>query len=398
MLSRNFSLYRPSERKHFHLSIHFVAFAVLGASLLVLGITFFSHATLQSHPITKSKNVVSPHAIAAEENAFILEDIWPDDLENPEFLKSLHSCSSNDCIPDEKLQSSAPLKIGLLFPPGSFGLVFLDLVKSVSHSHMVISDTFQETLWIPTSHLPTLTASKEKIVNQQYTHIIRFANLPLLLAVGDALRYVATGKESMQITWLDVQETSRLLIRWHCQLSNLADEKSLRILTLTMEQIAEDPIEAERSLRQFLPVLHDFDENGDAESHFDEEEIGVDGLNERIVKVLMGIDKKLQYDWGHDLETGVSQIIKEMMDKNGEKCPPPDVVNSPSWFGLPTSPLALRVHQLLQTGETYKDDQENCQQQQEDSSTHMSESLFCKTLTPPFDAKSLIDNSKSFEY
>jgi hypothetical protein len=93
MFGRKFPLYRRSERKHFHLPIHFVALAVLGASIWILGITFFSQSALQSHPIQNSKNVVSPHAVAAEsEDSSILEDLWPDDLQDADFFKSLHSC------------------------------------------------------------------------------------------------------------------------------------------------------------------------------------------------------------------------------------------------------------------------------------------------------------------
>jgi hypothetical protein len=385
MFGRNFSLYRPSERKHFHLPIHFVALAVLGASIWILGIIFFSHSALQSHPIQKSKNVVSPHAVAAESDDS-LENLWPDDLHDADFFESLHSCY-DDCHPNK----TPSTKIGLLFPPGAIGLMFLDFVQTVARSHVAATKPYTEALWIPTSHLPASNHEND----QQYTHILRFANLPLLLAVGDALLHVTTttnNNRAEEITWLDVQETTQLLVIWHCQLSHLADQKSLPILTMTMEQLAEDPVEQELYLREFLPALDNSEDDDAGEVHIDDDGGMVNSLDQVIARIkvtLQAIDQKLQKEKGQRLEASVNRIVKAMMLKGGgdDKCPP-GLVDGPLF--TPRSPMAQRVHQLLQKGKTYKDDQDLCQK---DDST-LSNSLFCKTLTPPFNSKSLIDESK----
>jgi hypothetical protein len=366
MSVKDFSLYRASERKEFYLPIRLVALAVLGASIWILGIVVWSHSVLQSHPKSNPK-VVSPHAIAEIEESNILEDLWPDDYEEIEFLEALHSCL-DDCVDSKKRPA---INVALLFPLGGIGLVFVDFVHAIARSHA--SHTPSEVWWIPTSHLPSSA--------QQYSHILRFANLPLLLAVGDALLHVASPTE---LTWVDVQETTRLLLSWHCQLSHLADRQSIPLLTMTMEKIEEDPFEQEMYLREFLPALEFYEYEDDANAHIDEDELAM-SLQEminRIKTTLKTLDQQFQKDApkkglpDKSLEALVKRIVKGYL-REDVFCPAQEDLF------IPSSPSAQRVYQFLQKGSP-TDDEATCKD------AAMSNYLVCRTLTPSFDTKSLV--------
>jgi hypothetical protein len=382
------SLYRKSEQKRFFLPTRLIALAVLAASLWLLGLILISHAALESsHSKALSKKnsnvVLSPHAVAAQDDDDnILKDLWPDDLSNENVLESLHSCFDylDGCHPDHN--TPATQKIGLLFLPGSLGLLFADFVQEVVrvHSPNNANDHQNNAVqWIPTSHLPS------NADENNYSHIIRFANLPIMLAVGDALLFM-TSSDLDTITPLDVQETAQLFISWHCQLSNMADTHSVPLMTMTMEQIEEDPIEQEMFLREFVGnALDDFEQEGDdANKHIDEDELvtSLEQIVGKIQKTLQRINDQQQLandKRQQKLQTLVNNAIQDALLQGEEKqhCLPNNNINN---LFVPTSPLALRVYQFIKPTEDEEaaDDQTLCQKEP------LAHSLACKTLTLPF--------------
>jgi hypothetical protein len=381
------NLYRKSEQKRFYLPTHLVALAVLAvlaASLWLLGLILISHSALESsHSKAMSKKnsnaVVSPHAVAAQDDDNILEDLWPDDLSNENVLESLHSCF-DECHPDHNTPATTQI-IGLLFLPGSLGLLFVDFVQEVVRAHSPNNNDHPNAAvqWIPTSHLPSSNADENN-----YSHIIRFANLPIMLAVGDALLFM-TSSDLDTITPLDVQETAQLFISWHCQLSNMADTQSVPVMTMTMEQIEADQIETELYLREFVgTALDDFEEEGDddATMHIDEDELvtSLEQIVGKIQKTLQRIDQQLIVNdnkmHNTNLQTLVNNAIQDTLQ--GEKhCPPNNNINN--YLFVPTSPLALRVYQFIKPRDDEADDQTLCQE-----APLLAHSLACKTLMLPF--------------
>lgn len=355
-----------------------VAAASVGASLWLFGFSLWSHATIEGSNPKANSNVVSPHALVEPDMAdSILQDIWPSDYNDPEFASSLTSCVE-DCLGEDHI---APKTVGVLYPPGDFGLIFVDFVHATAMTHAPHSKA--EIIWEPTSHLP----SQETLL--RYSHIVRFANLPLILAAGDAVLQFSSPKD---ISWRDIQDTVRLLLCWHCQLSNLVQQGlSFPLMTVTMEQIDEDALQQSILLDGFIPDLEPNDDD-DAGMDPNFEDPLLDKLHEiadRIRPLLQRLDAEFRKDpskstQDKSLEGLVRRIVGEFL-VNDVACPR----NVPPMF-VPSGEAARAVYESVKalssgTSDPHKYDEElRCT---EDS---RADSRFCQTLPKGFDTKGLV--------
>lgn len=338
-------------------SIKFAALAILFVIVWLLGVIVYAHHALDdSHPhanpsSSNNKNVVSPHAIVGDKEEALIDVLWPEDGQDKLFFMSLSSCVES-C--GSEPTANRALKVGLLVPPGEMSQIFLNFCKTVAHRYRQRNDI----QWIPTHHLPP---SKN-----EYTHIVRFANIPILLAVGDALRSVTLPHET--VSSQDVQETTKLIISWHCQLSNLADEETYPILTISMEELEQDQYEQESTLTTFL-----FEEgtgdggNGD---HMNEEEMekGLEETIGGIKKLLKAVNKQLLKATSQGLVSLTKKSIKDIL---------PGLQGCPAEGDLwqPKSQMAQRVFQFLKKG-TAEDDNTVCR------TGDRSHTLACSLSTP----------------
>jgi hypothetical protein len=321
-------------------------------------------------PISNPK-VVSPHALVEpEEDEFsVLQDIWPDDHDEAEFAASLNSCIEDCQVP--------PKTVGLLYPPGDFGQIFVKFIHVTAMTHAPHSKA--EIAWEPTSHLPLED-------NLRYSHIVRFASLPLILAAGDAVLQFSSPEN---ISWRDIQDTVELLLCWHCQLSNLVQAgSSFPLMTMTMEQIEEDALQQSMLLKDFLPDLEPNDDDDEVMDPNFEDPL-VNNLHEivdRIRHLLQRLDTEFRNDKSTQdtsLEGLVRRIIQEFL-VDDVTCPK----NVPSMF-VPSGEAARAVYESIKALPTkrdpYKHDELRCT---EDDS--LSDHRFCQNLSKGFDTKGLV--------
>jgi hypothetical protein len=348
------------------------AVAVLMISLWIVGVLVWSHSTLHSNTPKANPKVVSPHQIAHDS---LLEELYPDDNADS-YQTSLLSCY-DEC----KAGEIPPTKIGILFPPGSMGLMLVDYIQMIVRVHSSRRDN--EVIWIPTSHLPPDP--------QFYSHIIRFANLPILLTVGDGLLDVAKPEE---ITWVDVEEAAELFVSWHCWISRLAGQQTTPMVTLTMQMLEESPLEAETLLRDFLTIMDPYSD--DPEGHVDTGEMGnsIQQMVDVIKKPLLKLDKQLRkQDKNKNLEVVVNHVIRKYLTEESQ-CPSGGAVD----LFVPKSRIAKRLHDVVQiipaessssSSSQYEADVDRCKHD-----AALSERLFCKGLSKPFSIKSLLQGKK----
>jgi len=354
-----------------------VAAVVAGCSLWLFGLTLWSHAKLEKSNPRSNPDVVSPHALVAveeEEEVSILQDLWPDDHDAEEFVASLRSCT-DDCLGEPRPQ---PQRVGLLYPPGDFGLIFVDFIQATAKTHA--PHTRGEILWEPTSHLPSDATNR-------YSHVVRFAVLPLILAAGDALLQYSDPNE---ISWQDIPETVELLLRWHCELSNLVHPgSSYPLMTITMEQIEEDAIQQSFMLVGFVDGLEpNDDDDGEMDPNF--ENPLVNRLHEivnRVKPLLQRLDGDFTKEGStnskdKNLEGMVVRIIQNFL-VDDVKCPkevPP--------MQVPVSDAARAVYESLKplpvTRDPHRHDEERC------TEDNLSKQRFCQRLPKGYDTKSLI--------
>ena len=327
----------------------------------------WSHSILESHPVS-SPEVVSPASLQLQQNQFnLLEDLWPDDFQHEGFYHSLHSCTFEDdnCRPEYHPSK----RILLLHPPGSIGTIFVDFMKDVVFRHSLEEDASM--VIVPTSHIPTSLED-----DFSYTHIIRFATMPLLLAIGDALLSVA-GEQSLSLN--DVQEVARLLLNWHCTISEIADTKTIPTMTITLQSIAEDFSETHVNLREFLSALEP-SEDLNPEEIMEAESIAnsLSPLIDMIQDHLKVLDESLKDNVTTDGD--LERIVNKIMDShlNGRKC---KIVDPRNHHQSLDDNMSVRIQQLMQKGDATMD-RKLCR----DKTNSLFDTLACKELTDPFTA------------
>jgi hypothetical protein len=235
-------------------------------------------------------------------------ELVPDNFQHEPFLATLKSC-----LPAEKLSCKQFIpntgieRIGILSPPGALGFVFDTFVDEVLRLHP--SNHSMEI--IKTSHVPPYGYGK----THGYTKFIRLATMPLLLAASDmVLNQVTEGSVSTMddITLRDVTQALRQVVRWHCRLSHVAAHTA--IMTVTLEDLVEDPWEVEYNIRVFLNLLQDekktLQDHLEQEKHVDEDELAgsMDEIVHRSTLLLLRLDQLNRQ------ENKSSPKMEDMMD------------------------------------------------------------------------------------
>eukprot|EP00980_Cylindrotheca_fusiformis_P007811 scaffold1669_cov129-Cylindrotheca_fusiformis.AAC.22 len=329
-------------------SIRFIALTVLIVILWLFSVILYTHQAVDASQANSlfsnnKNNVVSPHAIVGDKEEAFLDALWPEDGQDNMFFLSMTSCA-DDCGPE--LPPEQPLKVGLLVLPGSMSQIFLNFCKTSAHHFSNTSGEKKintKIQWIPTHHLPPST--------DEYTHIVRFATVPLLLSVGDALRSVASPDEL--VSWQDVEDTTKLIISWHCHLSSLANEETYHLLTMSMEELEQDQYEEESTLMTFLSIDSDGSE-GDSSDHLNEEEMEktLDKTIRGIRDLLKVVNKQILQERQEGIVSLTKKTIKGIVSSL-QGCPVEEELFQPK------APMAQRVHQFLKKG-TEEDDKTLC--------------------------------------
>jgi hypothetical protein len=144
----------------------------------------------------------------------------------------------------------------LLRPPGLLGELFERFVAEVFLSDVVDPNDDEsgsdgpKLELIKTSHVPPYGYGK----THGFTKILRFTVMPLSLAALDlVLAEIEKSHISKDtVSFSDVQQALKQLIRWHCRLSHVAAHTAL--MTTTLDDLITDPWEMEAKVRAFLDL------------------------------------------------------------------------------------------------------------------------------------------------
>jgi len=220
-------------------------------------------------------------------------DLWPDDEMNSVFGNSLVSSLSDGEQDEEdnsrrKHEKEGKGSVGILRPPGVLGRTLEEFIRVAVNRTMTRNNKeggLRELSFelIGASHF-------EK--DHPYTAIIRLATVPILLdAIDLALGVVEDGdgmvKQGQEIALDDILGTVRLLVRWHCRLSEAAEDTEL--LTITTQMVMSHPGAVQKNLDLFLGSKKQ--QPGRQHPHQDVSERIEDELNGRAGKVLRRIDE-----------------------------------------------------------------------------------------------------------
>jgi hypothetical protein len=208
--------------------------------------------------------------------------------------------------------------------------------KNVASSYANKIETIR---WTPTSHVPVI--ADDNSTSSLYTHVVRFGMIPLLLAAGDALLSV---ESSGKISWQDIQETIKLLLSWHCQLSNLADAEIIPLLSISMEELETDQYEQEDILNSFLSP--DTEEKPPEDGmHIDEDKLS-ENLREIIDQIKYMLKRVNKNILKTDNKKGLVSLTKQIIHKHQCK------TSHKQLWRPSSSHLALRVYTFLKPSKT----------------------------------------------
>jgi hypothetical protein len=308
MVSTNWpSNNNSSKRKRSTKSTAVITLGIV-AVVWILVVVVWSHSVLDANPThsSREKVVVGPAAVAEFHRIRLLEDLWPNNYQDESLFQAIsHSCDEA-CHPEKR----PSLKVAILFFPGRIGSIFVDFIKECVRLHFDKDNKDGDMMVVPTSHIPSNGGD--------FTHIIRFVNLPLLLAVGDALLSVSDGKD---FTLDDVQQVTQLILNWHCELSQLADSHTIPLFTVTMEELIEEPDEVELDLREFVTALDPFEEMNSMD--YDELEKNLSNLVHKIEASLEQLEERSSKGGGKNsivVEILVEDLATHFL-KGGTACP-----------------------------------------------------------------------------
>lgn len=171
-------------------------------------------------------------------------DIWPNDRQSETSLSLLTSCLP-ESDPDKTCRlrrkpGASSQNVGVVRPPGLFGMLLQSFVEEVVSSHPIQHD---EAILNPINFIQE---------GHEFTNVVRLSVLPMLLQAADLMLDAADTNttDHSQFTTSDVEETIRELVQWHCHLSKIANDTAL--LTLSGKKILSRPREAARELGNFL--------------------------------------------------------------------------------------------------------------------------------------------------
>lgn len=183
----------------------------------------------------------------------------------PRFRSTVKSC-----LPTlSPHQCPAPVldlhNVAIVAPPGEFsewvfawaqGVIQQAEVGSTTHMHLSII-----------SHVPPFSE------NHGYSQIIRIVPPSLLMAASDALRGTLSVGHTPQVLRLeDLKVALRLLLRYHCRISQVASHTP--VLSLEMAVVAQSPRVASRSLLTFLNIT--------AQDHGEWSQSKIDALEDEV--------------------------------------------------------------------------------------------------------------------
>lgn len=235
-------------------------------------------------------------------------ELFPDDLQHQAFFATLKSClpadkkSCKQFIPESGIE-----RIGILSPPGALGFVFETFIDEVMRLH----PSNHSIEIVKTAHVPPYGYGK----THGYTKLIRLASLPLQLAATDlVLEQVTEGTVTTmdEITLEDISQALRQVVRWQCRLSHVAAHTA--IMTISLEDLLEDPWEEEYQVRVFLNLIDEEKNLQDhllQEKHIDEDELAgsMDEIVHRSTLLLMRLDQMNHH--GDKIEDLMDAIINE---------------------------------------------------------------------------------------
>ncbi|GKY93085.1 hypothetical protein MPSEU_000276800 [Mayamaea pseudoterrestris] len=204
----------------------------------LLALTMISLFDNQSFKSKQDLYSASPHSFT---DAAI--DLWPSDRQSTTLLDMLVSClpehDNDEICRQRRIPGSTIQQIALARPPGRLGIVMQHFVKQVIERHSLTDD---EVKLVPVTHVER---------DHKFTKIVRFAVLPILLeAVDLALETTDSSFTTKEISISDIEATVRLLIHWHCQLSEIASDTAF--LTLSAKKVLSRPTESVKEIANFV--------------------------------------------------------------------------------------------------------------------------------------------------
>lgn len=180
-----------------------------------------------------------------------------------DFRKSIKSCLpflSKSC------KTRPGHEIAILTPPGEFGDWVFDWIKKI----VTETDLGSSVRGI---HLHRESRISHK---HEWSQLIRIMPTNLMLASADALRStLKVGEDQHRITEADLQTALQVYLRWHCQISQIANTTST--FNLNTHIIKTAPLIAKANLLKFLnisAVHHKEKEEEGIEDQEDEGEAG----------------------------------------------------------------------------------------------------------------------------
>lgn len=244
-------------------------------------------------------------------------ELFPDNLQHEAFFETLANCVPTEeaavVLEVQEEQKKKKKKCGLyvpengieriaiLSPPGAVGYVFEKFIDEVIRLHAT-PEQLATMEFVKTPHSLPYGYGK----THGYTKVIRLATLPLLLAASDLVleQSLHTSIAADDITLLDITQATQQVVRWHCRVSHVAAHTA--VLTVSLEDLLDDPWEEEYQIRSFLNLVPAaaantttedgrevvVEENGE-EKHIDEDELAgsMDEIVHRSTLLLMRLDQ-----------------------------------------------------------------------------------------------------------
>jgi hypothetical protein len=226
-------------------------------------------------------------------------ELFPDNLQHEAFYETLSSCLPSESTEEKKEQDTSNGKkknkkncnlyvpdngierIAILSPPGAIGYVFEKFIDEVVRLHKTPDQKME---FIKTPHSLPYGYGK----THGYTKVIRLATLPLRLAAADLVleQQHREGSSPDDVTMPDIVQATQQLVRWHCRVSHVAAHTA--VLTVSLEDLLDDPWEEEYQIRSFLNLSPE-----QAEEHVDEDELAgsMDQIVHRSTLMLMKLDQ-----------------------------------------------------------------------------------------------------------
>jgi hypothetical protein len=236
----------------------------------IIGLTFVWMVIVITGPSIQQSRLMNISAVESSFSLFNLPsdddvDLWLDATNrktkiDPILDVVLRQRMQQSCLPyDNNNENSAPSdvcqtrkdgstdRVGIIRPPGILGNIFEDcIVKYINQSRA--DDTGMIVFVQPNPY----TLNGERFT---WTKILRPVVMPILLeAIDLSLQTTGADFSPDDILLEDILCTIRLLVRWHCRLTQIASNTAL--LSISMQRLMAYPKEVEQDLTEFLDLHH----------------------------------------------------------------------------------------------------------------------------------------------